>query len=102
MLCAALAGPGCAYLRSASAPMTSLAVTHGEPRDCLVVLLPGMGDSPEHFLAHDFAGDARENRLACDFVLPDAHLTYYREQTIAERLVADVLEVGRARGYRRI
>jgi pimeloyl-ACP methyl ester carboxylesterase len=102
MTLAVVSASGCAYLRSASAPMTSLAVTHGETRDCLVVLVPGMGDSPEHFLAHDFAGEAHASGLACDFVLPDAHLTYYREQTIAERLDADVLEVARARGYRRI
>ena len=60
-----------------------------------------MGDSPRRFLEHDFVEEARARGLRCDFVLPDAHLSYYREQNVGERLAADVLVEARARGYRR-
>jgi len=93
---------GCAFVRSASMPMSALAVTHSAPSDCLVVLMPGMGDTPQHFLDHGFVEDARAQGLRCDFVLPDAHLTYYREQNVGERVATDVLVAARARGYRRI
>jgi pimeloyl-ACP methyl ester carboxylesterase len=81
--------------------MSALAVTHRARTECLVVLLPGMGDSAAHFLQHALVEDARARGLRCDFVLPDAHLTYYREQNVGERVAADVLEQARARGYRR-
>ena len=93
---------GCEFVRSASTPMTALSVTHRSSEGCLVVLMPGMGDTPQHFLDHGFVEEARSQGLRCDFVLPDAHLTYYREQNVAERVVADVLVAARTRGYRRI
>jgi pimeloyl-ACP methyl ester carboxylesterase len=95
------ASSGCDHVRSARAPMSALAVTHRDQPDCLVILVPGMGDSPRRFLEHDFVEEARARGLRCDFVLPDAHLTYYREQNVGERLAADVLVEARARGYRR-
>lgn len=89
---------GCAFLRSASAPMTALAVTN-EGSDCLVVVLPGLGDDPARLHDSRLAQTARARGLACDFVFADAHLTYYREQTVAERVAADILDVASGRGY---
>ena len=92
---------GCAFLRSASAPMTALAVTDAGS-GCLVVVLPGLGDDPERLHDARLAQTARARGLACDFVFADAHLTYYREQTVAEREATDILDVASRRGYEEI
>lgn len=68
----------------------------------LVVLLPGRFDEAEDFARRRFPEIAREAGGSFDIVAVDAHLGYYREQTIAERLEEDVIAPARARGYARI
>ena len=70
--------------------------------DCLIVLLPGIGDSARAFVDQGFVAEARRADLACDLALVDAHFTYYLAQQAVERISVDVLADARRRGYREI
>lgn len=74
----------------------------GSRPETLLVMLPGASSLPEEFLREGFVRALRERRLAVDVLLVDAHLGYYRDRTILERLQADVIAPARAKGYRKI
>ncbi len=57
-----------------------------------------MGD----FEREGFLSILRETGVVADTVSVDAHLGYYFERTVLERLHHDVLQPARTRGYRRI
>lgn len=69
-------------------------------RSCLVVLMPGLMDVPDHFFEHGFVADARRASDRCDLVVVDAHLGYYSSGVIAERIDRDILRIAETRGYR--
>ena len=71
-------------------------------RECLLVLLPGIGDPPADFERHGFVSDAQRSSPACDVVLVDAHLMYYIVQTMVDRIAVDVLHEARRHGYRSV
>lgn len=95
---------GCALWRPATVPLRVIA----EPARCaappatLIVLLPGSYSMPEEFLREGFVQTVREKQLAADLVLVDAHVGYYNNRSIVERLRVDVIEPARAKGYRHI
>lgn len=68
----------------------------------LVVFLPGRSDSMTDFERHDFIAVLRDAGVNVDTIAVDAHLGYYVNRTVIERLRTDVLVPARARGYRRI
>ena len=70
--------------------------------DTLLVLLPGAYSDPEEFVREGFIDAMRERRLAVDVLRVDAHLGYYSNGTIIDRLRADVIAPAQARGYRSI
>ncbi len=70
--------------------------------DTLVVMLPGSYSQPEEFLREGFVRTLRERQVAADVVLVDAHVGYYRDRTIIDRLYADVVQPARARGVRHV
>ena len=72
------------------------------PVDTLLVLLPGSFARPEEFVREGFVRAVRERRLAADMVLVDAHLGYYSDRSIVDRLQADIVAPAIARGYRQI
>lgn len=63
---------------------------------CVLVMLPGIGDSPERFVDFGFIDVARQGRHRCDVVTVDAHFGYYRDANIVTRL-SDVLQPLRER-----
>jgi pimeloyl-ACP methyl ester carboxylesterase len=63
-----------------------------------VVFLPGRGDLPEDFYRQGFDRELREAGSACEVVAVDAHLGYYFERSIEDRLRQDVIAPARARG----
>jgi pimeloyl-ACP methyl ester carboxylesterase len=69
---------------------------------CLLVMLPGRGDSDEVFAEHGFIEDLRARKLSVDTVSANATLGYYAKQTIGDRLDADVIEPARLEGYEQI
>ncbi|MDE2401439.1 MAG: alpha/beta hydrolase [Burkholderiales bacterium] len=68
----------------------------------LLVMLPGAYDSSQDFLREGFLAAVRERQLDVDVQLVDAHVAYYTEQTILERLRQDVIEPARRQGYDQI
>lgn len=84
---------GCNLFAETSVPMP-LAV-YGDPSQArqVVVLLPGIRDRGEDFADAGFIRDAQSHidsgRLA--LIAVDAHVGYYRERTVTERLVEDIL-----------
>lgn len=96
---------GCsALLRNAPTPMLTLArpVSPSARTTTLVVCLPGRGDSIADYERHGIVTTLREAGVMADAIIVDAHLGYYYERTVIERLRADVLEPARQNGYRRI
>lgn len=91
------------FLRTTTVPMRTLELSaHGDEPRCLAVLLPGRWGGPRDFERSGFGRQVAERGLALDLVAVDAHLGYYRERSILERLRADVIQPARAAGYREI
>jgi pimeloyl-ACP methyl ester carboxylesterase len=95
---------GCARLRPTPVPIRTVSYpgrSEGNPPRTLVVLLPGRRDSPEDFRRYDFPELAAQAGAQVDMVAVDAHLGYYYNRTIVNRLREDVIAPARKR-YDRI
>ena len=91
---------GCALVWRAPVPMRALDYpSPGGPARCLVVFLPGMGDSAEDFARYGFVDEVRGRGLSIDVVAANATIGYYSHGVFAERLATDVIGPRRARGY---
>ena len=73
-----------------------------ERSETLLVFLPGAYLKPDEFEREGFISAVRERHLAADSLLVDADVSYYYDQTLSERLHADVIEPQRALGYKSI
>ncbi len=95
---------GCGGWRAATVPLRVLPrpAACPSPVDTLLVLLPGSYSLPEDFDSEGFVAEVRARHLAVDLALVDAHVGYYRERKIIDRLSADVIAPARARGYRHV
>jgi len=106
VLAALLAGlvSGCGLWRPVTVPIGTIAEpVRCETRpDTLIVMLPGSYARPEEFIAEGFVAALRERRIAADVMLVDAHLGYYSDRSIVDRLRADVIAPALAQGYRNI
>jgi pimeloyl-ACP methyl ester carboxylesterase len=94
-----LGAGACASRPGGEAPMRSIPILDGSGGRCLAVLLPGRWSGPEAFARAGFAEAARTLEPALDLVAVDAHLGYFRDRSIVERLHEDVLAPARGRGY---
>ena len=84
-------------------PLRTVEIAEGSPGSrCLVVFLPGRGDTPEHFVRNGFPEELRRAGSSCAMLGVDAHLGYYFEKTIVDRLREDVIAPARARGFKEI
>lgn len=95
---------GCASWLPAPVPMRTVA-TRADPNKqarCLLVLLPGRGDSDAVFAEHGFIEELRARKLSVDTIAANATLGYYAKQTITQRLDEDVFEPARKAGYEQI
>ena len=93
----------CASWLPAPIPMRAVDHEHAGPRAaCLMVFLPGRGDSAEDFATHGFVDDVRERGYSIDMVAVDATLGYYARGVFSERLAHDVVSARLARGYRQL
>ena len=72
------------------------------PSADLLVLLPGSYTRPADFVQEGYVAAVRERGWACDIAIPDAHVGYYAERSIVDRLHEDVIAPARARGARRV
>lgn len=95
---------GCSFLRPATVPLATdrdLA-TCSAKADTLLVFLPGAYSTIDEFVREGFVQEVRQRRIAADIVMADAHMAYYNNRTVIDRLEADVLVPARAAGYRSI
>jgi pimeloyl-ACP methyl ester carboxylesterase len=105
LLVLSLAFAGCLYLpRPTVAPIPSvtLSVSPSSTTKTLVVFLPGRGDSMNDFVGKGLLATLSEAAVAVDVVCVDAHMGYYLNGSLVERLQQDVLGPARRRGYQRI
>ncbi len=95
---------GCASWLPAPAPMHTLTdrAYPDKPARCLLILLPGMGDSDRDFADHGFIAALRQRKLSVDTISANATLGYYAKQTLMTRLDADVFANARKAGYQAI
>lgn len=95
---------GCLYRPPpATVPLRTLEISPGSPEArCLVIFLPGRGDTPEHFVRNGFPEDLRRAGSRCALRGVDVHLGYFFERTITERLREDVIAPAQAEGYEEI
>jgi len=95
---------GCALWRQTTIPIRQIALPAAcsvRP-DTLLVFLPGSYSSADDFIDEGFVATVRGSRVAADLLLVDAHLGYYSERSIVDRLHADVVVPARAAGYRHV
>jgi pimeloyl-ACP methyl ester carboxylesterase len=74
----------------------------GRTTRCLVVFLPGLGDTERDFVDHGFMDAFAARSLPVDAVAANATFGYYANRTVVTRLREDVLQPARAAGYREI
>jgi len=66
------------------------------------VFLPGRLDEPDDFTSNGFVEDLWKKGIDADVVIADAHLGYYYERIFDERMMEDIIQPLRKRGYRQI
>lgn len=85
---------GCNLFAETVSPMPLQIFGDPDKADQVVVMLPGIRDRGSDFIVEGFVEDARplinEGRLA--LVVADAHVGYYRDRTVTQRLVEDILD----------
>lgn len=74
----------------------------GGAKRVLLIMLPGAADKPQDFVEQGFIRALRERNLTVDVAVVDAHMDYYFEHTIVERLHQDVVVPAREQGYEHI
>jgi len=93
---------GCNIPKSAQVPMSFLHYTAASDRaEGLMVLLPGYGDSPARFEQQGIIDIVRQVAPTFDIIVADAHFAYYRNQSVVDRLHADLLGPSQNR-YQRV
>jgi len=92
---------GCA--RPLAVPIeTELLAGIEQPLRILLVYLPGNGDAADAFKRNGLISLLRERNINADVLGVNAHLGYYRNGSILERLKLDVIDPAKKRGYDRI
>ncbi len=85
----------------APVPLTSLRFNAPTEGRCLMLLLPGRGDSASDYERHGFVEAARQSKAPVDLIALDATTGYYARRTLLERVRKDVVEPLRAAGDKR-
>lgn len=95
---------GCAPFRKVEGPIAQVndEQSCGERAGQLIIMLPGLYDLPADFVDQGFVQAVRERQLDADITLLDAHVGYYNERQIVDRLRSEVIAPARAKGYERI
>jgi hypothetical protein len=89
---ALLLGGGCSLLvPEPRVPIPSETLREAGPAGCTAILLPGRWNRMEAFREQGFGAAVDEAGLDLGLVAADAHIGYYREESVAIRLAADVV-----------
>lgn len=68
----------------------------------LLVMLPGRYGTANQFMAEGFVDMVLTAGYSLDVVTAEAHIGYYENKTVIERLRQDIILPAKARGYKRI
>ncbi|HEX7253893.1 MAG TPA: alpha/beta fold hydrolase [Thermoanaerobaculia bacterium] len=95
---------GCAPELLPTTPIATrpLGNSSGAGGRCLIVFLPGRRDHFGDYERRGFPRMAKKAGVTADFLEADAHIGYYRAETIVTRLHEDVIAPARARGAEKI
>lgn len=93
---------GCAALQPTEVPIPARWHVGESPSETLIVFLPGSGDSPEQFERSGIIELLADSGLDWDAVAVDAHMGYYRQRSVVDRIDQDIVEPALERGYRQI
>jgi pimeloyl-ACP methyl ester carboxylesterase len=74
----------------------------GPRAQCLLVFLPGGGDSADSFAKQGFVADVLASHYSIDMVSADATMGYYTRGVFADRLWRDVVRRRVLRGYKEL
>jgi pimeloyl-ACP methyl ester carboxylesterase len=91
---------GCAFLLPAVNPVVEVDDNFAGKAKCLVVFLPGVGDSATDFEDRGFVESVRDRGLSVDVISAQVTLAYYRQGTVVLRLGEDVLAPAKVKHYR--
>lgn len=91
----------CALL-SAPIPMAKIVEQHTPQAKCLVLLLPGVGETAAAFRERGFIDALQASGASLDVVAANATLGYYFKGIAATRLEADVAAPARAMGAQKV
>ena len=97
----ALAWMACTPAVRAPVPVLELGSPAPES-SCVVLFLPGRRSRAEDFRRHGFGEIARQAGIEARLVAADAHLGYYRERVLVERIRHDLVSPARRRGVARL
>ena len=102
-LCAAALGAallaGCAT-PSGTSPLTKhVFAAECADSDTLLVMLPGLHDRAAEMAEHGLVDVVHRSGAGIDVVTVDAHLGYYKDRTLIDRLRRDVIEPAKTSGY---
>lgn len=91
-------------VRPAKVPLDTLWYRQDTDRDHarLFVLLPGKDSRHDDFAENGFVDEVRKRSMHYDLVAVDAHLGYYMNNSIVQRLKEDVIAPSRSEGYEEI
>ncbi len=100
----AVTAGGCVSWLPAPVPMRTVAsrANPAAQARCLVLMLPGFGDSAEAFAKHGFIDALRVRNLPVDTLAANATFGYYARRTIVARIESDILGPARTAGYEQI
>lgn len=68
----------------------------------LIVMLPGAYDVPQDFNDYGFVAALRQRNIDADIKLVDAHVGYFTNQQIVQRLEDEVVLPAKSQGYKKI
>ncbi len=90
--------------RASKVPVNTISYPfkNGIRQECLVIFLPGRGDSAGDFDHEGFIAALRRTGINADLIAVDLHFGYYMDMTAVERLRHDVIVPARAQGYRNL
>jgi len=99
-----LALSACAIFHPTTVPMQvhEYRAKADAPARTLLVMLPGRRGTAEQFMDEGFVDLVLKAGYALDVVTAEAHIGYYYNKTVIERLRQDIILPARARGYRKI
>jgi pimeloyl-ACP methyl ester carboxylesterase len=99
---AALSASGCVPSAKTPMPTISFDQERSPQHPLLLVFLPGRGDAGASFATEGFVDSVRRAGVQADIMAVDAHLGYYLEHKLLQRLKEDVIVPAKQQGYRQI